>query len=59
MIVFSEIPVFTYILAAYDGSLFAFLAVTFNALLLCGVLEGWMLLTYVPSPPKYNSEKSR
>jgi hypothetical protein len=33
MIVFSEIPAVTYILGAYDGSLFAFLAVTLSALL--------------------------
>jgi len=59
MIVFSEIPVFTYILAAYDGSLFAFLAVTLSALLPCGVRESWMPLTSVPLPRKYNGEKSR
>ena len=51
IIVLSVIPVVTFILAAYDGSLFALLAVTLGALLLCGVRASWILLTYVPSRP--------
>ena len=49
IIVLSVIPVVTFILAAYDGSLFALLAVTLGALLLLGVRASWILLTYVPS----------
>jgi hypothetical protein len=49
IIVSSLIPVVTFILAAYDGSLFALLAVTLGALLLLGVRASWILLTYVPS----------
>jgi len=51
IIMMSIIPIVTYILAAYDGSLFALLAVTFGALLFCGVRASWILLTSVPSPP--------
>jgi hypothetical protein len=58
MIVFSVIPVVTYILAAYDGSLFALLAVTLGAFLLWGLRKSWMLLTSVPSPPNVTSDKS-
>jgi CRP-like cAMP-binding protein len=50
----SIIPIVTYILAASDGSLFALLAVTLGALLLCGVRASWILLTAVPSPPRNN-----
>jgi hypothetical protein len=49
IIVLSVIPIVTFILAAYDGSLFALLAVTLGALLLLGVRASWILLTYVPS----------
>ncbi len=49
IIVSSVIPVVTFILAAYDGSLFALLAVMLGALLLLGVRASWILLTYVPS----------
>ncbi len=49
IIVSSVIPVVTFILAGYDGSLFALLAVTLGALLLCGVRASWILLTCVPS----------
>ena len=49
IIVLSVIPVVTFILAGYDGSLFALLAVTLGALLLVGVRASWILLTYVPS----------
>ena len=49
IIVLSVIPVVTFILAAYDGSMFALLAVTLGALLLLGVRASWILLTYVPS----------
>ena len=50
IIVLSVIPIVTFILAAYDGSLFALLTVTLGALLLCGVWASWILLTSVPSP---------
>jgi hypothetical protein len=49
VIVLSIVPIVTYIMAAYDGSLFALLAVTAGALLLWGVRAGWMLLTSGPS----------
>jgi hypothetical protein len=52
--VLSVIPVITFILAAYDGSMFALLAVTLGALLLWGVRASWILLTSVPSPPRNN-----
>lgn len=52
IIMISIIPIVTYILAASDGSLFALLAVTLGALLLCGVRASWILLTSVPSPPR-------
>ena len=55
VIVLSIIPIVTYILAAYDGSLFALLAVTGGALLFWGVRAGWALLASgtpsSPSPP--------
>ena len=57
MIVFSVIPVVTYILAAYDGSLFALLAVTVGAVLLWGLRASWILLTSAPSPPDLTSDK--
>lgn len=44
IILFSVIPGVTFALAAYDGSLFALLAVTLGALLLCGVRASWILL---------------
>ena len=52
MLVMSIIPIVTYVLAASDGSLFALLAVTLGALLLCGVRASWILLTSVPSRPR-------
>ena len=42
----SVIPIVTYILAAYDGSLFALLAVTLGALLFCGVRASWKLYNF-------------
>lgn len=57
IIVLSVIPVVTFILAAYDGSLFALLAVTLGALLLWGVRASWILLTSVPSPPGSTSDE--
>ena len=57
IIVSSVIPVVTFLLAAYDGSLFALLAVTLGALLLCGVRASWILLTYVPSRPGTTSDE--
>jgi hypothetical protein len=44
VIVLSVIPIVTYILAAYDGSLFALLAVTLGALLFWGLRTSWTLL---------------
>jgi hypothetical protein len=43
VIVLSVIPIVTYILAAYDGSLFALLAVTMGGLLICGARSAWLL----------------
>jgi hypothetical protein len=45
----SVIPIVTYVLAAYDGSLFALLAVTLGALVLCGARASWLLLSS-PTP---------
>ncbi|MFZ0806060.1 MAG: hypothetical protein WAN03_07750 [Candidatus Sulfotelmatobacter sp.] len=44
MIVSSVIPGVAYILAAYDGSFLALLAVTVGALLLWGLRKSWILL---------------
>jgi hypothetical protein len=59
IIMLSVIPIVTYILAAYDGSLFALLAVTLGALLFCGVRASWKLLTSIPSPPDAIGDKSQ
>ena len=40
----SVIPIVTYILSAYDGSIFALLAVTAGALLLWSIRMSWTLL---------------
>jgi len=45
VILLSVIPIVTYILASFDGSLFALLAVTVGALLFCGFRTSHMLLT--------------
>lgn len=58
IIVLSVIPIVTFILAAYDGSLFALLAVTLGALVFCGVRASWILLTSVPSSATISSEES-
>jgi hypothetical protein len=58
MIVLSVIPGVTYILAAYDGSFFALLAVTVGALLLCGVRASWILLTSGSSEVQKNRGES-
>jgi hypothetical protein len=39
----SVIPIVTYVLASYDGSLFALLAVTVGGLLVCGFRSSCML----------------
>jgi hypothetical protein len=39
----SIIPIVTFILANYDGSLFALLAITVGGLLICGVRASWTL----------------
>ncbi|HET9405638.1 MAG TPA: hypothetical protein VFO39_00210 [Candidatus Sulfotelmatobacter sp.] len=49
VIALSVIPVVTFVLAASDGSLFALVAVTLGAALLCGVRASWMLLLSTPS----------
>lgn len=58
VIVLSIVPIVTYIMAAYDGSLFALLAVTGGAILVWGVRAGWTLLSSspssAPSPPQSN-----
>jgi hypothetical protein len=43
VIALSVIPIVTYILAAYDGSLFALLAVTMGGLLICGARSASLL----------------
>lgn len=43
--VLSVIPIVTCIVAAYDGSLFALLAVTLGSVLVCCGRASWMLLT--------------
>jgi hypothetical protein len=45
VIVLSAIPIVTYTLAAYDGSLLALLGVTLGGLILCGARASWLLLT--------------
>lgn len=39
----SIVPIVTFILASYDGSLFALLAITVGGLLICGVRASWTL----------------
>jgi len=58
VIVLSVIPIVTYILASYEGSLLALLAVTLGALLFCGLRASWTLLRSAPSAPKMASEKA-
>jgi hypothetical protein len=43
VILLSVVPIVTYILAAYDGSFFALLAVTLGGLIFWGVRTGWIL----------------
>lgn len=59
IIMLSVIPIVTYILAAYDGSLFALLAVTLGALLYCGIRASWPLSTFIPQPNGAVGEKLR
>ena len=59
IILLSVIPIVTYILAAYDGSLFALLVVTIGALLFCGVRASSTLLTSIPRPQGAIGQKSR
>lgn len=58
VIVLSVIPIVTYILAAYDGSLFALLAVTVGALLFWGLRTSWTLLRSNSLQPSLTGEKS-
>jgi hypothetical protein len=58
VIVLSVIPIVTYILAAYDGSLFALLAVTVGALLFWGVRTSWTLLRSTSLQRSLTEEKS-
>jgi len=58
VIVLSVIPVVTYILAAYDGSLFALLAVTVGALLFWGLRTSWTLLRSTSLQRSLTGEKS-
>jgi hypothetical protein len=39
----SIVPIVTFILASYEGSLFALLAITLGGLLICGVRANWTL----------------
>lgn len=45
VIIISVIPIVTYVLSAYDGSVFALLAGTVGGLLIWGIRTGWMLWT--------------
>ena len=49
VIVLSVIPIVTYILAAFDGSLFALLGITVGALLVCGIRASCMFLRSTPA----------
>ena len=49
LVALSVIPIVTYILAAYDGSLFALLTVTVGALVFSGVRASWTLWMSVPT----------
>ncbi len=58
IIVLSVIPIVTFILATFDGSLFALLMVTLGALLLSGFRASRILLTSGPSSARISSEES-
>ena len=58
IIVLSVIPVVTFILARYDGSLFALLVLTLGALLISGVRASRILSTSGPSAARISSEES-
>jgi hypothetical protein len=58
IIVLSVIPIVTYILATYDGSLFALLLLTLGALLLSGFRASRILSTSGPSSATISSEES-
>ena len=49
-ILLSVIPIVTYVLAAYDGSLFALLAVSVGALLFWGLRASWVLWSAGAAP---------
>jgi Cu/Ag efflux pump CusA len=58
IIVLSVIPIVTYILATYDGSLFALLVLTLGTLLLSGFRASLVLLTSGPSLASISSDES-
>jgi hypothetical protein len=58
IIVLSVIPIVTYILATYDGSLFALLVLTLGALLTSGFRASRILSTSGPAAAGISSEQS-
>jgi hypothetical protein len=60
VVAFSVIPIVTYILASYDGSLFALLAVTMGSLLVCGIRSNYTLWKSAGTQSKtpFNSSES-
>jgi hypothetical protein len=57
IIVLSAIPIVTFVLSSYDGSLFALLAVTLGSLLVGGLRASWMLLTTPGSVYRENAAR--
>ncbi len=58
IVVLSVIPIVTYILATFDGSLFALLVLTLGALLLLGFRASRILSKSGPSSARISSEES-
>jgi hypothetical protein len=48
----SVIPIVTYVLSAYDGSLFALLGITVGGLLICCISASWTLWTSSATPTR-------
>ena len=59
VIVVSIIPIVTYVLASYDGSLFALLAITVGGLLICGIRRSCMLWSSNGTPSDAGLETSK
>lgn len=58
VMVVSVIPIVTYVLAAYDGSVFALLAVTVGGLLIWGIRASWALWRSAGAPSNTAFERS-